>query len=276
MRKLKGRNAIITGASAGIGAHVARALAEQGMNVVLAARSADKLLDVAGELEKFGVKAVPVETDVTLPESLRNLVSTAMEECGSIDVLVNNAGVETYREFHELEIDDILRTIDTNLTATLVLSRLVIPHMLAAKQGHIVNMSSTAGKFGPAYGAAYGASKSGMIAFTETLRGEYRGTGISASVICPGFTDDGGIYERMKKEIGRGTPAMMGHTSADKVAKAVVRSIQGNKPEIIVNSPPMRPMAVLCQIAPSLGQRIVQMASKRFLRKVAVSRRSDE
>jgi short-subunit dehydrogenase len=115
-----------------------------------------------------------------------------------------------------------------------------------------------------------------MVAFTETLRGEYQGTGISASVICPGFTDDGGIYERMKKEIGRGTPPLMGHTTADKVAKAVVRAIRSDKAEIIVNSPPMRPIAVLCQVVPSIGQSMVRIASKRFLRKVAQSRRNEE
>src|SRR5687767_12236694 len=154
MRKLRGSTALITGASAGIGMHVARALAAQGMNLALAARSVDKLEDLAAELTKTGVKAIAVETDVTVHESLRSVVAQTIDEFGKIDVLVNNAGIETYREFHELEIDEILRTIDTNLTATLVLTRFVIPHMLRAKRGHIVNMSSTAGKFGPAYGAA--------------------------------------------------------------------------------------------------------------------------
>jgi len=276
MRELSGRSAVITGASAGIGMRVARVLAAEGMNVALAARSLDKLAALADELSQSGVKAIAVGTDVADHNALRNLVDKTVEQYGTVDVLVNNAGIETYREFHELEIDDIDRTIGTNLTAALVLSRLVLPHMLHSGRGHIVNMSSTAGKFGPAYGAAYGASKAGMIAFTESLRGEYRDRGISASVICPGFTDEGGIYERMKQTIGRGTPPMMGATSAKAVARAVVKSIKKDVPEIIVNRPPMRPLAVLTQICPSLGQWIVRKASHRFLRKVALSRRTDE
>jgi len=274
MRNLRGRNAVVTGASSGIGLHIARALAAEGMNVVLAARRVDKLEEAAAELRSLGVRAIPVETDVLNHESLRNLVDTAIDAVQTIDVLVNNAGIETYREFHELEIDEIVRTIDTNLTATLVLTRLVVPHMRRAGRGHIVNMSSTAGKFGPAYGAAYGASKAGMIAFTESLRGEYNCSGVSASVICPGFTDDGGIYERMKEEIGQGTPPLMGRTSAKAVARAVLRAIRTDKPEIIVNTPPMRPIAVLCDLSPRLGQWLVRQASRKFLRKVAHSRRS--
>ncbi len=280
MRELKGRTALVTGASAGIGKDVAVTLAEQGMNLVLAARSADALESLAAELRQRSVRALAVPTDVAQLDQLEALVQRARAEFGMIDVLVNNAGIETYHDFHTLPIEDIVRTINVNLTAALILCRLVVPGMLeraAADRdggwGHIVNMSSTAGKFGPAYGAAYGASKAGLVAMTESLRSEYRGRGISASVLCPGFTDDGGIYERMKKALGRGTPALMGHTNTRAVCKALVRAIRNDVPEIIVNSPPMRPIAVLCAACPRLGQWLVRRASERFLRKVAQSRR---
>ena len=203
------------------------------------------------------------------------LVEQTLAEFGRVDVLVNNAGIETYCPFAELPTEDIIRTIDVNLTAALVLSRLVLPHMLAAGAGHIVNMSSTAGKHGPAYGAAYGASKAGLISLTESLRGEFRGRGVSASVICPGFTHDGGIYERMKRATGRGTPFQMGSTSAAAVARAVVKAIQKDQPEVLLNWPPMRPVFVLAELWPAVGEWIIRRASVRFLKRIATRRSSD-
>ena len=272
MRKLAGLTAVITGASAGIGLHVARALAGERMNLVLAARTADTLEAAAAELAGKGIKTLAVPTDVSDHAALGNLVERTLEQFGTIDVLVNNAGIETYSRYHELDVEDIVKTINVNLTSTLVLSRLVLPHMLKAGRGHIINMSSTAGKHGPPYGAAYGASKSAMIAFTESLRGEYHGTGSSASAICPGFTHDGGMYELMKQQIGRGTPVQMGATTAQAVARAVIKALRKDLPEIIVNRPPLRPVMVLAEISPRLGEWIVRRATSRFLRKVAPSR----
>jgi short-subunit dehydrogenase len=273
MDALAGRTAIVTGASSGIGLCVAKALAREGMNLVLAARSGDKLERAAAEI---GGQAVAMPTDVADVADLNRLVDRTLATFDSIDVLVNNAGIETYFPYHELDVHDIVRTVEVNLTATLVLTRLVLPHMLSAGRGRVVNMSSTAGMHGPAYGAAYGASKSGMIAFTESLRAEYRGSGVSASVICPGFTNAGGMYERMKRQIGRGTPALMGSTSAAAVASAVVRAIRGDLPQVVVNWPPVRPAVVLAQAFPTLGQWVIRKATGRFLKKVAHSRRSSD
>lgn len=274
MKDLRSRVAVITGASAGIGAHVARRLAGEGMDLVLAARSADALEALAAELRGRGVQAHAVPTDVSDAAARVRLVERAMATCGRIDVLVNNAGIESFHEFHTLDPEIIVRTIDVNLTAALVLTRLVLPHMLSRRSGHIINMASIAGKYGPAYGAAYGASKAGLIALTQSLRGEYHGTGISASAICPGFTDDGGIYEQVKRDAGRGTPPQMGGTSADAVARAVVRALRRDLPEIIVNVPPMRPIFVTAQMFPRLGAFVVRRATLSFLRRIAKARRA--
>jgi short-subunit dehydrogenase len=276
MRKLAGCNAIVTGASAGLGLQIARTLAAERLNLVLAARSADKLESLAAELASSGVRALPVPTDVTCTSELEHLVKQAREHFGTIDVLVNNAGVESFHEFHTLGLDRIKTTIDVNLTASLLLCRLVVPHMLQSGRGHIVNISSTAGKHGPACGAAYGASKAGLIAFTESLRSEYRGTGVSASVICPGFAHDGGMYERMKHQTGRTAPWLLGSTTSQAVARAVVRAIQHNIPELIVNRPPVRPMTVLLELVPRLGERIVHQVSIRFFRSLASARRGKD
>jgi short-subunit dehydrogenase len=269
MKDLAGRTAIVTGASAGIGECATRALAAERMNLVLAARSADKLHALARELEQTGIQTLAVPTDVSRSADLRHLLERALERFGRIDVLVNNAGVEAWRSFHELPADDIERIIGVNLTAAAMLCRLVLPSMLDNGGGHIVNMSSTAGKCGPAYGAVYGATKAGLIAFTQALRAEYHGSGVSASVVCPGFTDEGGIYERMKQATGRGTPLWMGRTSAGAVARAVVRAIRRDRPEVLVNVPPMRPMFVLAEMFPRLGHWIMRMATQRFLRRAA-------
>jgi short-subunit dehydrogenase len=267
MKDLRGRNAIVTGASAGLGVYVARALAREGMNLVLAARSVEALEKVAAEMRGLGVKAIAVPTDVSDEEQLQRLVERTMNEFGSIDVLVNNAGIEAFRQFHEIDPVEIRRTIDVNLTATLLVTRYVLPHMLAAGRGHIVNMSSTAGKFGPAFGAAYGASKAGQIAFTQSLRGEYHGTGISASVICPGFATNGGVYEVIKKRTGRSVPWWMGSTTAEAVSRAVVKVIRHDLPESISNFPKLRSIFVLNAALPRIGEWIVRCTTIRFLRR---------
>jgi short-subunit dehydrogenase len=275
MRKLAGCNAIVTGASAGIGLHVARALAAEGVNLALAARSGDKLESLAAELSSCGVRAVAIPTDVARTQDLEHLVGQAGEYFGTIDILVNNAGIESFHEFHTLSLDRIRATIEVNLTAALMLCRLVLPRMLETRRGHIVNMSSTAGKHGPAYGGAYGASKAGLIALTQSLRSEYRGTGISASVVCPGFTEGGGMYEHLKQLTGHATPWLLGSATSHAVARAVLRAIQQDVPELIVNRPPIRPLTILLEAFPRLGERIVRKVSNRFLKRIALARRAE-
>ena len=269
MKDLQGRTAIVTGASRGIGQLVATALAKQGVNLVLAARSADVLQQLAEEMRQLGVKAVAVPTDVSDEASLQALVDAALRELGRIDILINNAGIEAFRPFHLIGPKDITETIRVNLTGTLLLTRFVLPHMLAAKCGHIVNMASIAGKFGPAFGGAYGASKAGMIAFTQSLRGELHKTGVSASAICPGFAHEGGIYEVIKQRTGKGTPWYLGSTSARAVARAVVKAIRNDRPELILNIPALRPVFTICQAFPRIGEWIVRLTTTRFLKKAA-------
>jgi len=273
IKNLSGLTAIITGASSGIGLHLAYTLAAEKTNLVLAARSEDKLNSLAESLQKkFGIKALPMPTDVTNEQQLRNLVVEAYSHFGIIDLLINNAGIETYYPFEDIEIEQLKKTIDTNLTSALILSRLVVPIMLQQRSGHIINMSSTAGKQGPAFGAAYGISKAGLISLTQSLRAEFQGSGVSASVICPGFTNDGGIYERMKQQLGRGTPPLMGAASMNAVTNTVLKAIKHDKPECIVNWPPMRPVFTLSAAWPSLGEKLIRWGCFRFLKRVAKSR----
>lgn len=266
---LSGQVVVITGGSAGIGREIASQLSEQGAKLVLAARSADKLQQFADELSASSREVLAVPADVSDPGDLANLVDQTLARFGQIDVLINNAGVDCYRRFEELETEEILSTIETNLTGTILLTRLVIPHMLERGSGVIINMASTAGKHCPGFAGVYGATKAGQIAFTQGLRGEYLDRGISATAICPGFTRSGGIYDRMVESTGKKTPFALGSTSADAVAGAVLKAIRTGAPELIVNWPPVRPAMVIKEIFPRLGEKIAMFASKKFARRVA-------
>lgn len=272
MKSLRGKTALITGASSGIGLAIARALAREGMNLVLAARTKELLERAAAEVQSPETRVLTVPTDVTDVTQLQALVQSTLNLFGTIDVLVNNAGVESHRDFHQIHIDEVERTVQVNLLATMQLTRLVLPSMFDAHSGHIVNVASIAGKGGHPFGAAYAASKAGQIAFTQSLRIEYFSEGISASVICPGFTTDGGMYQRLAAEVGFGAPWFFGKTNCDAVAAATVKAILRDRPEVIVNSFPVRPLFVLSQISPRLANWLLRLGTRHYFRKIAKTR----
>ena len=253
MRQLSGRTALITGASRGLGVYIARALASEGMNLVLAARTLENLETLAEELTHSNVETLPVATDVTDQRALESLVAAAEAKFGGIDVLVNNAGTLVLFPFHRLGIADMERAIRLNLTSAMILTRLVLPGMLDRGRGHVVNMSSIAGKWGPPFDQVYGVTKAGLIGFTESLRAEYRGTGVSASVICPGYVEEAGMYAVGREMMNAVAPAWVGRTRPQPVARAVVKAIKKDRPEIIVNTPPARLGVVATAMIPSLG-----------------------
>ncbi len=261
---------LVTGASAGLGKIICERLAKQRHRFVLAARSADKLAAVEATLRSFGAEVLCVPTDVADPIALERLVNAAVSRFGRIDVLINNAGVECFAIFEELPEEQILQTIETNLTGAILLTRRVIPVMRKQGFGRIINMSSVAGKHGPAYGAVYGATKAGLIAFTQSLRGELIPAGIYSTVICPGFTTSGGIYDEMVKTVGRKAPLLLGGTSAESVAAAVERAIRRCPPEIILNFPALRPVFIFRDIFPRLGEKLILWTTLKFLRRSAI------
>ncbi|MCH8346090.1 MAG: SDR family NAD(P)-dependent oxidoreductase [Chloroflexi bacterium] len=274
MKNLRGRTAILTGASKGIGVHVARALAKQGINLVLAARSVNALEEVRKAVERQGVRAIAVPTDVGDRSALKSLVERAVSEFGSIDILVNNAGIELILAYHKLRPEEIEEMVRVNLLAPMHLTWLVLPGMLERRQGHIVNMSSLAGKAGPAYNEPYGATKAGLIGFTQSLRGTYRRSGVSASVVCPGFVEEG-MYAKTKEEFGVTVPRLLGVSKPEAVASGVIRAIKKDLPEVIVNPGPIRPLLTMAAISPSLGEWMIErIGAVAVFRKVAKLRES--
>jgi short-subunit dehydrogenase len=266
MKDLNGRTAVLTGASGGLGVYMAGALAEAGMNLVLVAYPGVELELLSQEIEKKGRKAVALALDLREDAQRLQALERARQEFGSVDVLVNNAGVELSSFFHDLPEQWLKDILAVNLEAPMRLSWLVLPEMLKRGSGHIVNISSLAGKAGPGYQEPYAATKAGLVAFTQSLRATYWGTGVSASVICPGFIE-AGIYARLKEETGCAAPWTLGTSRPEPVARAVVRAIQKDLPEVIINPLPVRPLFAFIALFPRAGEWLVrQLGVHRFFK----------
>ena len=251
-RNLVGRTALITGASRGLGIYLVRALAQERMNLVLTARSAEALEGVRREAEALGVRAVAVPADVSRPADLQALLVRSISEFGSIDLLVNNAGMLLTLAYHKVYPHEIQDLIGINLTGPMFLTWLVLPGMLERGSGHVVNIASLAGKYGPAYNELYSSTKAGLIAFTQSFRASYRDSGVSASVVCPGFIETG-MYARSRKH-GLRAPRVLGSISPEAVAQAVVRSVKKDLPEVILNPGPIRLILALPTLLPAVAE----------------------
>jgi 3-oxoacyl-[acyl-carrier protein] reductase len=207
---LDGKVALVTGASRGIGAAVARRLHGEGVRLALASRSGD-------DLGLEGAVAQPV--DVRRPEQLEAIVAEAVERFGRLDLVVANAGVGAYGPFLELSPEHLEEMVDVNLKGTLYAVRAALPYLIASGEGDIVTLASEAGRRGLPYEAVYCASKFGQVGFTRALDHELREHGIRCINVCPG-----GVATDFALEEGRGrTPdALPGMMTAEDVADVVL------------------------------------------------------
>lgn len=179
--------AIVTGASRGIGKATAQALAKDGMDVVICSRNENEIRKSAVEIQdSTGIFVVPVQADVRIHADVDRLVQLTMNEFGKIDVLVNNAGIAVVKPLINTTDHEFDRIIDTNLKGVFYCCKAVLPHMIAQKSGHIINISSGAGKSGLAHLSAYCASKFGVIGLTESLAAEVLRYGVKVFAVCPG------------------------------------------------------------------------------------------
>jgi NAD(P)-dependent dehydrogenase (short-subunit alcohol dehydrogenase family) len=186
---LQDQVAVVTGASRGIGWAIARRLGRMGAHVCIAARSRKPLEEAAARLRQEGVEALVVAADVSQAEQVTELVRQASEALGEIDILVNNAGVGKFGPAHGLSEEDWDRTLDINLKSAFLCSRAVAAQMIRRRRGFIINIASLAGKNAFAGGAAYCASKWGLLGFTYCLAEDLRGYGIRVSAVCPGTVE---------------------------------------------------------------------------------------
>lgn len=187
---LKGKVAIVTGSSRGIGWAIAQNMASYGANLVLTARNQAQLDDRAADLKnRFGVDAIGVQCDVGNSESVAGVVNKAQETFGQIDILVNNAGITKDNLLMRMTEEDWSSVIQTNLNAVFFFTKQVIRPMMKQKAGRIINVASVVGLMGNPGQANYAASKGGVIAFTKTIAKEYGSKGILCNAIAPGFID---------------------------------------------------------------------------------------
>ena len=210
MTTLEGRVALITGASGGIGAAVARRLAAEGVRLGLASRSGDDL----------GIEgAVAAPCDVRDPSALETLVAETVERFGGLDILVANAGVGSYGPFLELPPDQLEEMIDVNVKGTLYAVRAALPHIVRSEAGEIVTVASEAGRRGLPLEAVYCASKFAQVGFTRALDHELREQGVRCTNVCPG-----GVATDFAMGRGRtpDMPALEGMMSAEDVADVVL------------------------------------------------------
>ena len=184
---LKDKVVLITGASSGFGEDAAWLFAQEGCKVVLAARRIDRLQRLAAKIQDYGGEAIAIPVDLVNSDDVDNMVQTAIDLYDRIDILFNNAGIGRVGWYEEHTPDrDIDLLIKVNLIGLMRVTRMVLPHMIARREGHIINMVSVAGLIAPPLITSYAASKHGAKAFTDALRREVGVYGIKVSGIYPG------------------------------------------------------------------------------------------
>ena len=186
---IEGQTAIVTGASSGLGVTFAESLAEIGINVVIAARRYEKLLKVAEDISsKYNVRVIPVKADVSQEEQVINMVKTAIEKFGSLEILVNNAGIASLSPSVDMSLEEWKKVIDVNLTGVFLCARTAAREMIKKKYGKIVNIASIYGAVGDIFPTApYYASKGAVINLTRSLAIEWASHKINVNAIAPGF-----------------------------------------------------------------------------------------
>ncbi|MBO5878187.1 MAG: SDR family oxidoreductase [Alistipes sp.] len=228
---LNNKTVIITGASSGIGAAMAREYAKMGARVVLGARQADKLEAICQEIEAAGGKAVWCACDVSKAEDCQQLIQTAVDNFGGIDVLICNAGISMRALFDDLDLSVLHRLMDVNFWGTVYCTKYALPYLQQSK-GSLVGISSVAGIHGLPGRTGYSASKFAMTGFLETIRVENLKKGLHVMVACPGFTASNVRFAALTADGSQqgSTPREEGKMmSPEEVAHIVARDIARRK-----------------------------------------------
>jgi NAD(P)-dependent dehydrogenase (short-subunit alcohol dehydrogenase family) len=186
---LRGRRAVVTGAGRGIGATVAHALAAEGAAVTLCARTLEEIAGVAEEIRRNGHRAEAIECDVSHADEISSMARRAIDWMGGVDILVNNAGVAPSAPLKRIRLQEWEQVFAVNVTGTFLCTQALIPGMIDAGWGRVVNIASIASKIGHPYIAAYAASKHAVLGFTRAIAAEVAKTGVTVNAVCPGYVD---------------------------------------------------------------------------------------
>ncbi|MCM3122297.1 MULTISPECIES: SDR family oxidoreductase [unclassified Mesobacillus] len=232
MQSLKGKNIIITGASGGIGAEIARLCAARGANLVLLARSIDKLEILKKELQsKYAINIHARQLDVSDPEAVKKVFFEVLSDIRYVDILVNNAGFGVFDFAHEVKMDEIKSMFDVNVVGLIACTSMVLPGMKQRQSGHIINIASQAGKIATPKSSVYSATKHAVLGYTNSLRMEVADDRIFVTSVNPGpietnffnIADKQGTYVKSVKRF---------MLKPEYVAKQVVDRMMTNSREI--------------------------------------------
>ncbi len=238
---LAGKTALVTGASSGIGEATAKALAAEGARVAVSARRADRLETLVNEITQMGGEAYAVVADVADEDQARNMVITANEHLGHVDILVNNAGVMLLGPIGQADTEDWRRMVQTNVMGLMYATHAALPLMKAQGGGHIVNVSSVAGRTAREGSGVYNVTKWGVGAFSESLRQEVSRDKIRVTIIEPGAVKTelldhithADTKQQMEEWIGKMTP-LESEDIANAIVYAVSQPARVNVNEILI------------------------------------------
>jgi short-subunit dehydrogenase len=247
-------------------------LAVRGVNLVLTGRSRPDLEKVGTVARAAGVGVAIEVGNLSDVAECHRLAESIRRTQDRVDILINNAGIERVSDFVELEDAEIVETIQVNLVAPMLLTRAFLPDMLERGCGHIVNVSSMAGKGGTPFLEAYSASKFGLVGFTQALRSTYQDRKVGFSSVCPSGVTDAGMYARMT-ERGVTAPPGVGITTSDEVAKAIIQAIIHDDAESYVSSVPVEGWLVAAALFPKANEQLMDLIGLRhFFEQVASHR----
>ncbi len=219
---LRGRGAVVTGGGRGIGAATARALAEAGARVLVAARSVDQVEKTAAGLREAGHEAWSSACNVTDEAEVERLVRTAAERVGAVDILVQSAGMAFSAPLHRTMLAEWEEIFRVNVTGTFLCTRAFLPDMIGRKWGRVVHVASVAGLAGAKYISAYAASKHAVVGFTRSVAAEVAPFGVTVNAVCPGYVDTA-----MTRESVARIAAKTGRSETEALAAVVAANPQG-------------------------------------------------
>ena len=243
--RISGSRVLLTGASGGIGQAIARSLSQRGASLVLTGRRSEVLAPLAQELD-----ARTLVIDLAVPSEVERLVG----EAGEVDILVANAALPASGPLESFSVEEIDRALNVNLRAPIILAHGLLPQMVARGGGHLLFMSSLAGKAATAGSSLYNASKFGLRGFAAAVRADLRSSNVGVSAVFPGFIRDAGMFA----DAGATLPPGIGTRTPRDVAAAVVDAIENNRGEVDVAPLPVRATAVFAGIAPELAANLAR------------------
>lgn len=259
MPKLQGKTVVITGGSSGIGRSFALRCARDGANVVVAARSKDKLDLVAEEVSAAGDKPLAVPTDVSVPDQVKALFEKVEKEFGSIDVVLNNAGLGFIGKIWQMKDEEIVKQVEINLIGEVLVAKYATAIFVKQKSGHLINTSSLAGLVPIQNWSIYCATKWGITGFTDAIRSELDDYGIRVTSVHPGLVDTPFFGQgKVEMDVSKEKSAI----TSDEVAEAIYDAVFTNTEKVVIPSM-AKSLALLYKFFPDLTENVIENMSEK-------------